>query len=178
MEIYKKMSKIKKNKAKNNGFGGGQFFAMPTQVLRSVAYISVSSHAIRLLYDLGNQYNGKNNGDLSASFKVMKRDRGWKSSGTLSRAAKELIKYGLIIKSRQGGRNQCNLYALSFLKIHYCEGKLDIEPTEKAYNNWKEYEPKLTPIVPDLKASQAKVKAEKANEILKSIVEYQKAYIN
>jgi len=172
------MLKIKKNKNKNNGFGGDQFFAMPIQVLRSVAYISVSSHAIRLLYDLANQYNGKNNGDLSASFKVMKRDRGWKSSGTLSRASKELIKFGLIIKSRQGGRNQCNLYALSFLKIHYCEGKLDIEPTEKAYNNWKEFEPKLPPVVPDIKASQQRVKQKMENEIVKSIADYQKAYLN
>ncbi len=106
----------RKKKQKNFSVIEGGFFRLPHQVSGSIAYRSLSSHAAKLLIDLGSYFRGNNNGDLSASFKVLKKERGWKSSATLDRAKKELIKYGLIVKTRQGGKNKCCLYGFTFLK--------------------------------------------------------------
>ena len=164
--------KTKKNPGKP--LGDAQFLALPHQVIRSVAYRSISSHGAKLLIDLGVQYNGKNNGDLSAAFSVFKKDRGWRSSGTLSRAIKELIKYGLITKTRQGGKNQCSLYALTFRNIDPCNGKLDIEPTLHARNEWKEFEPKKPLIVVNIEESKRVTKQKLEKEIMKNIMDYSK----
>jgi predicted transcriptional regulator len=62
-------------------------------------------------------YNGKNNGDLSASFKNMKA-KGWRSETTLSKALNQLLEYGFLVKTRQGGlNNTCNLYGLTWKQI-------------------------------------------------------------
>jgi hypothetical protein len=99
-------------------------------------YISLSTHAKVLLLELCKQYNGFNNGDLCASFSVM-RKRGFKSKGTLDNAIKELKGKNWILTSRQGGRHRCSLYALTFQAIDDCKGKLDIQPTTTAPGTWK-----------------------------------------
>jgi hypothetical protein len=65
------------------------------------------------------------------------KKRGWKSSDQLNRAKKELLRSGLVVVSRQGGRNKASLYALTWFPIHECKDKLDIQPTIRAPNNWK-----------------------------------------
>jgi hypothetical protein len=72
----------KKVKVKKAPMVVGGYFAIPHQVTGSVAYRSLSSHAAKLLIDFGSYYRGNNNGDLSVSFKILKKERGWKSSGT------------------------------------------------------------------------------------------------
>jgi hypothetical protein len=96
----------------------------------------LSSHAIKLLNDLGLQYNGKNNGDLCATWSIMEM-RGWKSSSTLYKAINELLGHGFICKSRQGGRHKPTLYALTWNNINECKGKLDISPTDGPLGTWR-----------------------------------------
>jgi hypothetical protein len=112
------------------------FFGFPHECIRHSNYISLSAYAVKLLIDLGAQYNGKNNGDLCAPWSIMK-DRGWNSQATLHRAKNELIDKGWIVTSRQGGRHKCSLFALSFQAIDECKGKLDINSTNVAPGNWK-----------------------------------------
>lgn len=120
----------------NNRRKQGQYFALPHAVMASTNYIKLSAHAVKLLTDLGLQYNGKNNGDLCATWSMMKM-RGWKSSSTLYKAINELIGYGFICKSRQGGRHKPNLYALTWNNIDDCKGKLDISPTIAPLGTWR-----------------------------------------
>jgi hypothetical protein len=49
----------------------GSFLAIPHAVLESDAYRTLSAHAVKLLFDLAAQYRGKNNGDLSATWRIM-----------------------------------------------------------------------------------------------------------
>lgn len=98
---------------------------------------SVLSHkAAHLLDNLIAQYDGNNNGDLSAAPKIMKL-YGWSSQGSVYSALVELLAYGFIEQTRQGGKNQCSLYAVTWHSIDECKGKLDVNPTKVASNLWK-----------------------------------------
>jgi hypothetical protein len=98
---------------------------------------SVLSHmAAHLLDNLTAQFNGTNNGDLSAAPKIMTL-YGWSSQGSLHKALVELLALGCIEQTRQGGKNQCSLYAVTWLAIDDCKGKLDVRPTKVASNLWK-----------------------------------------
>jgi hypothetical protein len=97
---------------------------------------SVLSHkAAHLLDNLIAQYNGKNNGDLAASPKITAL-YGWTSQGSVYSAITELIAHGFIEQTRQGGRNMCSLYAVTWLSIDPCDGKLDVPSTKTPSNLW------------------------------------------
>lgn len=117
---------------------GGQFFALPYRILEHENFIQLTPRGNKLFTDLLPQYNGKNNGDLTASFSILNR-RGWKSKETLHLAIDELLYYGWIIRTRIGGFNKsCHLYAFTFLAIDDCGGKLDCKPTKIQLGLWKE----------------------------------------
>ncbi len=69
------------------------------------------------------------------------KEPGWNSSDQLCKAKNELIERGFIVISRQGGRNLCNLYAVTLAAIDDCKGKLDIGASNKALNSWKYWKP-------------------------------------
>lgn len=115
---------------------GGSFIAVPRAILEHRNYIALSAHAVKLFYDLYAQYRGNNNGDLCAAWKLMAA-RGWKSRDTLTKARAELLERGWIVVSRQGGRRIPTLYALTFMAIDECGGKLDISPTRTPPGHWK-----------------------------------------
>jgi len=117
--------------------GGGSFVALPHVCLMHENFTALSAHAVKLLIDLYASYRGINNGDLCCTWSLMKK-RGWRSESTLNNARKELLYYGWIICSRQGGRNMPSLYAVTFQSIDECEGKLDVRETAAAPRNWKE----------------------------------------
>jgi hypothetical protein len=104
--------------------------------MASPNYRALSAHAVKLLNDLGLQFRGANNGDLSAAWKIMQL-RGWRSRDTLGRALAELLHFGLIEKTRQGGLNHCSLYALTWHAIDECHRKLDVSATRVASGLWK-----------------------------------------
>lgn len=112
------------------------FLSLPHVVLDSIAYKNLSSSAVKLIIDLAAQYRGKNNGDLSAAWVLMKK-RGWRSKSTLYRAIKVAEEAGFILRTRQGGINKCNLFAITWQSVDECGGKLDVNPSTVASNAWK-----------------------------------------
>ena len=107
----------------------GRFTALSHVVLRSPDYIGLSYKSQSLIVDLVHQYNGRNNGDLTAALEYM-QSRGWKRSATLNDAVKELMEVNLILRTREGKfqnpNSRCALYAITWRQIDECEGK-DLE---------------------------------------------------
>ena len=100
-------------KSRGNGFGE-RFIGIPKSAYDSPPFLALTPWAIKLLVDLSTQFNGKNNGDLSAAWKLMKV-RGWRSETTLDKAKKELIASGFLVEMRKGHRpNVCSLFALTW----------------------------------------------------------------
>lgn len=118
---------------------GAPFAAIPIYLLEHPDYWSVSAKARDLLTCLASQYNAgnANNGDLCAAESVMKKYRIW-TNPTRKRVLKQLEDAELVVKTRQGHKRRCSLYALSWLPIDECPGKwLEIGPTKKPFKNYK-----------------------------------------
>lgn len=107
-----------------SGRDGSSFSPWPTECGQHWNFRARSVHAKALLFELLSQYNGRNNGDLCCAWGLVK-DRGLGSRRTVQAAEKELERSGWSYRTRQGGRNQANLYALTFIDIDECNGKLD-----------------------------------------------------
>lgn len=113
----------------------GRFLSVPISVLDSRSYRELSFSASRLLMIIHWQYNGRNNGDLSAP---LSRTKLWgiKSSATLTKALKELERAELIVRTRDPTRDrtsphgQCSLFALTWCSMDDCNGKHDYRPTK------------------------------------------------
>ena len=125
----------RRRKAKGRA-SSGSFVSLPHSVLKHPAFATLTPRGTKLAIDLATQYRGKNNGDLSMPLSQM-RSRGWNSSDQLQKAKNELIERGFIVVSRQGGRNKCSLYAVTWQPIDDCKGKLDIGASNKPLNLWK-----------------------------------------
>lgn len=115
--------------------GVGRYARLPDAVLRSPEYQNLSGGAVRLLVALAAQYNGHNNGNLSAALSVV-RAYGLRSSDTVSAALRTLEQSGLIIRTRDGmfcgGYSTCALFALAWDRIDECPGKgLAVAPTDR-----------------------------------------------
>ena len=121
---------------------GGQFVALPWTVLRSEEFSALSPFANKLLFDLLAQFNGGNNGDLCAAWRLMKQ-RGWRSKDSLWKALSELRAGDWLEVTRQGGRHIASLYAVSFYAIDYCGGKLDVKETGSPSGAWRKRPPSL-----------------------------------
>lgn len=124
-----------RSKLKGRAVLKGTFLMIPTEVLMSENFCALSMKAKALVTDMGARYNGYNNGDLAIPWSWMKK-RGWKSKDTLQRATEELIRYGIIEKSSQGGRHRPNLFAFSWLPIQSCK-RWDVKATTVASALWK-----------------------------------------
>ena len=127
----------KQNYSKSKGRSkSGTFTMLRHDVMDSPNYRALSPRAVKLLLDIARQYKRYNNGDLCATYKVMK-PRGWSSKDQLWKALDELEYYGFILMSRQGGKHKCNLYALTFWEIDECGGKHELPASRTPPNNWK-----------------------------------------
>lgn len=117
-----------RNRVKHKGRAdaGGGFGALPRIVWHSPDYCALPGRAVKLLMDLACQYNGRNNGDLTVAYSVL-RERGWSSKGTLSAAVDDLLEADLIRLSRPGRFTnpgaQTSLYELTWLPRDECPGK-------------------------------------------------------
>jgi len=121
----------------------GSFIAMPHAILESQTYAKLGAPAVKLMLDLYGQYKGSNNGDFAMAWSMMQK-RGWRSKDTLYRARNELLENGFIVQTRQGGKHQCSLYAVTWQPIDDCMGKLEHPPTRVALGYWKQgFAPKL-----------------------------------
>jgi hypothetical protein len=118
----------------------GGFFAIPHAVSNCPTYRGLSSKAVKLIVDMGSQFNGANNGDLCAAWKVM-QPRGWKSEETLHLAKHELLDAGMIAETRKGRRpNLCGLYGITWLKLNP-SNKYDIQPFAFPFGAWEKNRP-------------------------------------
>jgi hypothetical protein len=100
-------------KSRGNSFGE-KFLGIPRSAYDAPQFATLKPWSVRLLIDLVAQYNGRNNGDLTAAWKVLK-PKGWRSEATLNKAKKELLAAGFMIEMRKGRRpNLCSLYALTW----------------------------------------------------------------
>lgn len=133
------MPRHQKYRAKH---GGGAFTPLPRVCLQSKSFARLSPYSVKLLFDLMAQYNGFNNGDLSAAWRLM-QPRGWKSRDTLGNALRELLEGSWLIKTRQGGLHKCSLFALSLFAIDECrdkqgQSKFDahVRPTTNPVGGW------------------------------------------
>ncbi len=122
-------SPMARTRKRTTGRGGTPpFFQLPHNLLDLPVFSKLSHPSKSLLLDVARQYNGHNNGDLCVTLKVMQK-RGWTSNSTLRRALQGLLDAKLLVMTRQGGLNQCSLFALTWLAIDECKGKLDVQPT-------------------------------------------------
>jgi len=118
----------------------GGFLLLPAALLNCPKFRALSSSGVKLLIDIGSQYNGKNNGDLSAAWKVM-HPKGWKGEGTLNRAKKELLAAGFIAQTRMGRLlNLCSLYGITWQPLNPSP-KLDFGPNGFPAGAWAELPP-------------------------------------
>ena len=114
----------------------GPFLPVPSDVLNSPNFLTLSLKAKALILDMGATYNGFNNGDLAAAYSMM-QPRGWRSKDTLAKAISELLSSGMIEKTRQGGLHGPSLYAVTWKPIDACKGKLDVTATNVASGKWR-----------------------------------------
>jgi hypothetical protein len=131
----------------------GAFHALPAAVLDAPNFVALSPAACKLTFDLLRQLRLKkggpvNNGDLSIAWTLM-QPIGWASKETLCKARDELEHYGIVVRTRQGGRHRASLYGFSWWSINECGGKLD-----PPYNverpvppgTWKDPRPPFAPV--------------------------------
>lgn len=132
-------NRAKAAKSKRDG-GGGAVLVLPHVVLYSEAFLTLSGNAVRLLIDIAQQYNTRNNGALLCSWRYMSEKRGWSSKETLNRARMELIEHHLICQTVQGKMpNKASWYAVTWAALDKLDG-LDIESSgfpRGSYAHWK-----------------------------------------
>jgi hypothetical protein len=141
---------------------------LPIHVLQSQELASLRPKAVKLLVDLLAQHRRENNGDLCASWTLM-RKRGWRSKETLSGALAELREKGWLTLTRQGGRHKASLYAVSFFSIDYCGGKLDVDATASPSNAWRRNSPPLPSLTPTRWPLSKEVRACLPHEMLRKL---------
>jgi hypothetical protein len=124
-------------KARSKQSYAGGFLLLPTALLCCSKFRALSGNGVKLLLDIGSQFNGKNNGDLCAAWKVM-QPKGWKSEATLNRAKQELLAAGFIAETRKGRLpNLCSLYGITWQPLNP-NAKLDIGPNGFPAGAWAE----------------------------------------
>lgn len=131
------INQSQRKRKKLTGKGGDySFVGLPHYILKSQEFASLTPNGVKLLMELAKEYKGKNNGDFSAAYSVLKT-RGWRSPGTLSKALKELLADGWIVTTRHGGRHRCSLYAVTWWPIDECGGKLEFATENIPRHDWK-----------------------------------------
>lgn len=122
-------------RAKSPKIAGG-FVALPHYILASPEWAALPGREMKLLLEIARQYTGKNNGDLAITRSVLAA-RGWTSQDQVQKARDELVARGWIMVTRQGGRHIPSLYAITWLAIDRCGGKLDVASDTVPRHLWK-----------------------------------------
>lgn len=124
---------------------GHSFLRLIHPILDHPNFHALSTRAVKLLIDIAAQYRGTNNGDLCATYSVMKK-RGWTSNDQIQKGLKELVERGWLIQTRQGRRPKvASLYAITWEAIDECGGKLEVSATRTAPNTWRQEPPEKPP---------------------------------
>lgn len=115
---------------KKNGIAvSGPWIPAPLDFLRSRACAELSPHGAKLLLDIFSMLgtNAFGNGDISLAPKLM-QVRGWSGRETLNAAVRELEDFSLLIRTRQGTRLDCTLFALTLYPLNCKAGKIEVSP--------------------------------------------------
>ena len=117
----------------------GTWVPLGLAFLQSRACAALSPHAAKLLLDLLALLgpNATKNGDLCITPKVM-QVRGWSGRATLQATVTELEKHGLIVKTKQGGRLDCCLFAVTLYPLDCDLRKLDVGPGSYTSRDWEQ----------------------------------------
>jgi hypothetical protein len=120
----------------------GAYNPLPLEFLRSRACAELSPHATKLLLDILSMMgpNGYRNGDISLAPKVMAK-RGWTSRASLGAAIAELQDARLLVQTRQGGRLDCSLWALTLYVMDCDRKKLDVGAGQYERTDWMQVSP-------------------------------------
>lgn len=119
---------------------GSRFVGIPHDVASSIVFARLKAPEVKLMVDILIQYNGRNNGMLSACHTLMKK-RGW-AKASLYRAFCNLQHAGFVVVTRQGWkrRGKPTLLALTWNGIdeprngvEYDQG---IAPSHTPLNYW------------------------------------------
>ena len=117
------------------------YAAIEHRVIDSQAFVAMTFSARSLLLELARQLTKDNNGHLQATFSYMGR-HGF-SENTLSRAIAELIKHGMIYRTRSGGYQQgAAKYAVTWLPVRNKQG-LFLDGFKPCA--WRDWQPEATP---------------------------------
>ncbi len=114
---------------KPNGRGKGKmpFVCALHAIFDHPDYIALSKTARAFLWDFARQFNGYNNGNLSAAPAIMEK-YGWEKKTAL-RCRKELEQKGWISVTRYPqAKKEPTLYRLNWLDLDRWEGKPFLEP--------------------------------------------------
>lgn len=115
----------------------GSFSIWPHACAHHENFKKLTPLAKALLFELLGQFRIANNGDLSCHWKRMKAI-GWRSRTTVEKARSELERSGWIVRTFQGSLgNRCNLYAVTWLGIDECKGKLNVPASPVPLGFWK-----------------------------------------
>lgn len=138
----------KKKSKGNDGWRdihGGQAFVIPQTLLAHPNFTRLSPYACKLLFDLGRQYSGINNGYLHPGLAAL-APFGWNSAHTLTGAIKELEHYGILMQTRSGGKNQAAYYGFTFRRINQIPGRPHDRPVPlTVLNTWLTEVPDYVP---------------------------------
>ena len=129
-------------RAKNRR-AGPSFVALPHSCLEHSNWTRLTSHAVKLFIDVYREYKGTNNGDLSATWSVLRDQCHWKSKETLALALDELRHYGWLVVTRPGEalNKVATLYAVTFKSIDHRDGQ-KLKKPEPPPSCWREESPK------------------------------------
>lgn len=115
----------------------GSFSQWPHACAQHANFKALTPHAKALLFEFVGQIRAANNGDLSCDWKRMSAS-GWRSRTTVEKARTELERHGWIVRTFQGSLgNRCNLYAVTWLGIDDCGGKLNVPANPVGLGFWK-----------------------------------------
>lgn len=129
-------SSKKQNQFKKS-VNGSTFSMLRHDVANDTRFISLSNSAKVAFLHLLARYDGKNNGDLSAPQSRSKQEFNL-SAPSLRTGLKELEQNGFIETTRQGGKNQCSLYALTCFPLNDVnKAGIFIKATERPSDKWK-----------------------------------------
>lgn len=105
----------------------GSWVPVSLDFLKSRACAELSPLGLKLLIDMLASMgpNASKNGDISIAPKLMAA-RGWTSRSSLNAAMNELLRFGLIEKTRQGSRLDCSLFAVTLYPLNCDMKKLDV----------------------------------------------------
>lgn len=126
----------KRPRFKGRSERGPTFIMLRHDVVRSDQYRALSFSARSLMVFFADQYNGRNNGDLSMG-KADLDIAGWRQATALA-ARDELVASGFLICTRHSIGRRVALYALTTYSIDECPGQgLEVPSTRTPPDSWK-----------------------------------------